>query len=173
MAKTWLAKIKGAIVEVRDFLDEKAIGSVNRGQLSRVFRFAHFWLMVAKSFNRNRCPVRAAALAYTTLLAFVPMLAVALSVTSAILKENGEQRIKESIDRFVTDIAPPPAVETNLPETAPGQTNDEPASALASEAGSSAGRQEMLDQIDSFVQKVQHLMGRGSVGALGGIAFVF
>ena len=175
MAKTWLAKIKGAIVEVRDFLDEKAIGSVNRGQLSRVFRFAHFWLMVAKSFNRNRCPVRAAALAYTTLLAFVPMLAVALSFTSAILKDNGTQRIRESIDRFVTDIAPPPAVETNFPDftPAPGETNDALAPVQVSEPGSSPGRQEMLEQIDSFVQKVQHLMGRGSVGALSGFVFVF
>ena len=173
MAKTWLAKITGAIVEVRDFLDEKAICSVNRGQLSRVFRFAHFWLMVAKSFNRNRCPVRAAALAYTTLLAFVPMLAVALSVTSAILKDNGAQQIKESIDRFVTNIAPPPAVETNVTEAALGQTNDVPATGTATEPGISAGRQEMLEQIDSFVQKVQHLMGRGSVGALGGVTFVF
>ncbi len=170
MAKTWLAKIKGAIIEVRDFLDEKAIGSVNRGQLSRVFRFAHFWLMVAKSFNRNRCPVRAAALAYTTLLAFVPMLAVALSVASAF---NATQPIKESIDRFVTNIAPPPAIETNFSESALGQTNDAPVTGSATEAGLSAGRQEMLEQIDSFVQKVQHLMGRGSVGALGGITFVF
>jgi len=39
-------------------------------------RFAHFWVLVGRSFTRNRCPLRAAALSYTTLLALVPLLAV-------------------------------------------------------------------------------------------------
>jgi len=34
------------------------------GELDRLERFAHFWVLVGKSFVRNRCPVRAAALSY-------------------------------------------------------------------------------------------------------------
>ena len=35
-------------------------------------KFAHFWVLVWKSFTRNRCPVRASALAYVTVLALIP-----------------------------------------------------------------------------------------------------
>ena len=38
-------------------------------------------------------PVRAAALSYTTLLALIPLLAVAISVTSSLLKSEGEEKI--------------------------------------------------------------------------------
>ena len=58
-------------------------------EISRLEQFAHFWVLVGKSFVRNRCPVRAAALSYTTLLALIPMLAVAISVTSSLLKDAG------------------------------------------------------------------------------------
>ena len=122
MLKTWAAKIKKAIVEVRDFLDEKTIGVVNREPHSRAYRFAHFWLVVVKSFSRNRCPIRAAALAYTTLLALIPMLAVALSVTTSILRQEGrdeqvQARVSQLIDKLVENITPPSA-STNTPAAA-------------------------------------------------------
>ena len=60
-------------------------------ELDRFERFAHFCVLVGRSFVRNRCPVRAAALSYATLLALIPMLAVAISVTSSMLKDQGEQ----------------------------------------------------------------------------------
>ena len=63
------------------------------GEVSRARRFLHFWLLVGRSFSRNRCPVRASALAYGTLLTLIPMLAVAMSITSSFLKEEGEDRI--------------------------------------------------------------------------------
>ena len=63
--KTWLAKFKNLLGAIRDFLDEKALATAHLAPLSRLQRFAHFWLMVTKSFSRNRCPVHAAGLAYT------------------------------------------------------------------------------------------------------------
>ena len=74
---------------------------------TRVEKFAHFWLLVGRSFVRNRCPVRAAALSYATLLALIPMLAVAMSVTSSLLKSEGEQRIEQFIQKFSDSIMPP------------------------------------------------------------------
>ena len=62
-------------------------------EFNRLERFAHFCVLVGKSFVRNRCPVRAAALSYATLLALTPMLAVAISVTSGMLKGQGKQEI--------------------------------------------------------------------------------
>jgi len=38
----------------------------HKTHLSRIEKFAHFWILVVRSFARNRCPVRAAALAYVT-----------------------------------------------------------------------------------------------------------
>ena len=69
--------------------DESALRS--QTELSRLSKIAHFCMMVGTSFNRNRCPMRAAGLAYISLLALIPMLAVALSVTSTFLKKEGEQ----------------------------------------------------------------------------------
>jgi uncharacterized BrkB/YihY/UPF0761 family membrane protein len=57
-------------------------------------------VLVGKSFVRNRCPVRAAALSYTTLLALIPLLVVAISVTSSLLKSQGEEKIYEAIDKW-------------------------------------------------------------------------
>ena len=72
-------------------LDERTLGSL--AEFSNWQKFAHFWVMVWRSFARNRCPVHAYALSYTTLLALVPMLAVVLSLTSSMLKGESEERI--------------------------------------------------------------------------------
>lgn len=83
-------------------------------QLSRFRRFVHFWVLVGRSFNRNRCPVRASALAYATLLALIPMLAVAVSITSTFLKKEGEGQIDQLIVRLVASVTPPDVLQTNL-----------------------------------------------------------
>ncbi len=88
------------------------------GELSRLERFVHFWVLVARSFVRNRCPVRASALSYTTLLALIPMLAVVMSVTSSLLRTEGEDRIEQFIQKFVDSMVPPAGPDTNAPPAA-------------------------------------------------------
>ena len=75
-------------------------------EYSRLHRFLHFWVLVGKSFNRNRCPIRASALSFTTLLALIPMLAVAISITSAFLKNQGEDEIYRFVDQVVSAMVP-------------------------------------------------------------------
>ncbi len=82
-------------------------------EFNRLERFAHFWVLVGKSFVRNRCPVRAAALSYSTLLALIPMLAVAVSVTSSLLKSEGEEKIYQLIDKFVSNVMPPATLNSS------------------------------------------------------------
>jgi membrane protein len=82
-------------------------------EFNRLERFAHFWVLVGKSFVRNRCPTRAAALSYSTLLALIPMLAVAISVTSSLLKTQGEDKIYGAIDKLVSNVMPPATISTN------------------------------------------------------------
>jgi membrane protein len=93
-------------------------------ELSRLERFAHLWALVIRSFVRNRCPVRAAALSYTTLLALIPLLAVAIGVTSSLLKSEGEEQIYQAIDKFISAVVPPPVLSgTNEPTTLGAGTN--------------------------------------------------
>ncbi|HMP83464.1 MAG TPA: YhjD/YihY/BrkB family envelope integrity protein [Verrucomicrobiota bacterium] len=81
--------------------------------LTWVEKFIHFWVLVGQSFIRNRCPIRASALSYSSLLALIPMLALGLSVASSLLKAEGEDKIYQFIDHFVASVVPPAEVNTN------------------------------------------------------------
>jgi membrane protein len=83
---------------------------------SHLHRFAHFWLLVVKSFVRNRCPLRASALAYTTLLALIPLLAVGISVSASFLQKEGEKPVRELIDKLVANVAPALNLSVNTEE---------------------------------------------------------
>ena len=63
----------------------------------RLERTAHFWTLVVRHFVRNRCLVRASSLAYTTLLALIPLLAVILSVSTSLLKNVDEEKFYQAI----------------------------------------------------------------------------
>jgi membrane protein len=184
MAKTWAAKIKRAIVEIRDFLDEKTIGSVNHGQLSRTYRFAHFWLMVVKSFSRNRGPIRAAALAYTTLLALIPMVAVAVTISTIIFpREERDQWVEKGvygfIDTLVENITPPSAPATNAPSAAAAddqgmapalsETNGAAVNAPTNDTTHMATRQQVADTINGFIKKTNSR----TVGGVGMVLLIF
>ncbi len=72
---------------------------------SRVRRFLHFWVVVGKGFTRSRCPVRASALAYSSLLAFIPLFAVVIGIATGVLKGERD-RIKSDIDLVLTNLVP-------------------------------------------------------------------
>ncbi len=70
-------------------------------------RAKRFWTMVIQNFIQNRCPVRATALAYTTLLSLVPLLAVIVSISTSLLKtEEGDKQIDAAIDLAIEKLAP-------------------------------------------------------------------
>lgn len=98
-------------------------------ELSRLHKFLHFWLLVVKSFKRNRCPIRASALSFTTLLALIPMLAVAISITSALLKKEGEEQIYHFVDKLVSTMVPAAPLTNATVTTVSLSTNAPPASA--------------------------------------------
>ena len=160
-------------------------------ELSRLERFAHLWALVIRSFVRNRCPVRAAALSYTSLLALIPLLAVAISVTSSLLKSEGEEKIYQAIDKFVSTVVPPPDTSgTNEPAAAnaglgpagtPAATNSPAAEAptnapvetnLLAAAGTdthaAVAQKEVAGNIRRFVQKTRS----GALGTIGMLLLV-
>ena len=155
-------------------------------ELSRLERFAHLWALVVRSFVRNRCPVRAAALSYTTLLALIPLLAVAISVTSSLLKKEGEEKIYQAIDKIVSSVMPPATLSSNEQKVSlnlgPGMsvalnpTNLPPAEALTNVSAETnlpaaagtdtrvaAAQMEVARDIRDFVQKTRS----GALGTIG------
>ncbi len=79
----------------------------------RLERFVHFWALVTRQFIRYRCFVRASALSFSTLLALIPLLAVALSVTSRFLNPQQEAGLTGFVEKMVSSVAPAVNVATN------------------------------------------------------------
>jgi uncharacterized BrkB/YihY/UPF0761 family membrane protein len=97
------SRFQRILENARAFWDERVLASY--AELSALQKFAHFWLLVGRSFTRNRCPARASALAYGSLLALIPLLAVVVSITSSFLKKEGEERIDQFIVKMVETVS--------------------------------------------------------------------
>jgi len=82
--------------------------------LSGLEHFAYFCRHVGQNFVRNRCLVRASALSYSSLLALIPILAVAISVTSSLLKSDGEEQIYKIINDCVEALVPPAQIPAHV-----------------------------------------------------------
>jgi membrane protein len=106
MAQTFIQRIKELTDHLKTAVEGKGIERHGDSHLNPWQKFVHFWVLTWKGFAQNRGPVRASALAYTTLLALIPMLAVAASVSTSILKSQGEEPIQKAIDRLVEQLMP-------------------------------------------------------------------
>ena len=156
----------------------------------RLERFVHFWVLVTRQFVRHRCLVRASALSYSTLIALIPLLVVALSVTSSLLKTQGEAQFQHAIEKLTSALIPPATIGTNVAASdnhavtivttnlaAVVENSDTNSLATNLVATSSAdtiivpvsAQKEMARQIWVFVQKTQS----GTLGATGVVLLVF
>jgi membrane protein len=95
----------------------------------RLERFVHFLALVLRQFIRHRCFVRASALSFSTLLAMIPLIVVALSVTSSLLNPQQEAKLAQVVEKIVASVAPPVTIPTNTP--AAGFTSPLPAATNA------------------------------------------
>jgi len=198
MPKKSLSRLIRILTGARD-LEVAEWFSLEAG-FSRLERFAHFWALAVQSFIRNRCPARASALSYTTLLALIPMLAVAVSVTSIFLKSEGEDQIYRFVDNLVAGVMPPAAVGPNAPaaltnstptdvqagqlvtnlDLTAGSTN-EPAMPVVTSTGTNAPVAPAGDMRVVLAQKraaqhihtfIQNIRG-GTLGATGSVLLIF
>ena len=154
-------------------LDEGALQAEGGG--SKWHRFLHFWILVWRSFTRNRCPVRASALAYATLLALIPMLAVVMSITSSVLKKQGQDGIEKFIVKLVDSVTPPAALSTNAvteatstTQTAANADGSNAAQALADQK-TAATQRAVAGNINEFIQNTQS----GALGVTGSVLLIF
>lgn len=86
--------------------------SYEESEHGKLEKFIHFWALVGRTFVANRCLIRASALAYTTLLSIIPLLAVALSFAMSFLKTDTgrlDSWIKATISRIAPAIGLVPA----------------------------------------------------------------
>ena len=156
----------------------------------RLERFVHFWVLVIRQFVRHRCLVRASALSYSTLIALIPLLVVALSVTSSLLKTQGEAQFQHAIEKLTSALIPPATigtnvaasdnhavmiVTTNLAAAVDGADTNSLSTNLVAASSANAiivpvsAQKEMARQIWVFVQKTQS----GALGATGVVLLVF
>src|SRR5579883_846907 len=191
MAKK-LSSLQKLRASAHAFLNDDALTSGK--QSSRWARFIHFWLLVWRSFVRNRCPVRASALAYATLLALIPVLAVVVGITSSFLKQEGENRIDELIIKLVASVAPAATISTNengtvvargsLKESAPAEETTNEAAVVSIQSTNSpsvstnqpgfslsdvATRKAIAKKINEFIQNTRS----GALGVTGSVLLIF
>jgi len=133
--------------EIEAVMDDRRIAS---GTVHRFQKFIHFWILVVRSFIRNRCPIRASALAYTTLLALIPLLAVGVGISTSLLKNQGQEPIDQLIHKLVDEVAPQLGL---MP------MND---------TGSADARAEVIKRITDFIANVNS----GALGITGTIALI-
>lgn len=154
-----------------------------------VERTVHFWMLAWRHYVRNRCLIRASALAYTTLLALIPLLVVIISISSSLLQNQDEDKFYQAIASIMPPAAtaPVPArardgetVTTNsaVPEISTNTNTDDETltNAMAATATNapSAGAQintqkELAHWLHNLVQRTKN----GAVGVTGMIVFVF
>ncbi len=157
--------------EAKDVFDETGFARREEGSLTRFQKFLHFWVLAGKSFVRNRCPVRASALAYASLLAMVPMLAVVISVSSSLLKRQGEEPIQQFIEKMVSNVTP----EASPVYLAPGDPAADAQGAQVADSGpgtdpktATTGKM-VAHRINEFVGNIRS----GTLGATGMVGLLF
>ncbi|MBI3417531.1 MAG: YihY family inner membrane protein [Verrucomicrobia bacterium] len=166
MANDSLAKLKKIHADAQVVLTDQEAQVRDENQLSPLQKFLHFWLLVSRSFVRNRCPVRASALAYASLLALVPMLAVVAGISATFLKKEGEKPIEAFIEKFVASVTPATRADTNAP--APGGSVDSK-STVPADPQNATTRKQIVRSINDFIGNVRS----GALGVTGMIALVF
>jgi membrane protein len=150
MANGSLGKLKKLSQDFISLFDERHAALHGERKLSRLRQSALFWRMVVESFIRNRCPVRASALAYTTLLAIVPLLAVGLGVSTKLLQSEGVKPAEIIVNKVVSEVAPQLGL---IPQGDDGR----------------AAREDVVRKITDFIAQI-HSGALGVSGTIGLIA---
>ena len=154
--KNFSGKLKRLLTEVRALISEDE--ALSGEAVSFLYQVARFFVTAGRSFSRNRCPVRASALAYGSLLAMVPMLVVVVSVSSALLKSQGEQPVDNFVRWVVKQLTPEASTESGL--LLPLKTDD---------ASVTEAREEAVKRIKAAINN----MHSGTLGIVGTAALVF
>ena len=157
LGRGWLAK-------ARQVLEDSPVEGLGvRPIIHKLRTAAHFINLVVRGFVNNRCPLRAAALCYTTLLALVPLLAVVFSISKSFLQTTSADLAPKVIDVIVAKVAP--QLEY-VP--AAGQSGAVTPAAKGHVVVSTQARQQVVDNIQSFIGNID----AGKLGTVGMVLLV-
>jgi membrane protein len=159
MAKQKSTALGGWLAKARQFLDEFPVDGVNTRPLVRQLRTtAHFIRLVVRGFVENRCPLRAAALCYTTLLALIPLLAVMFSISKSFLRDRSSEVVPKVLNGLINEVAP--------------QLQFMPAGGAGPAEGqvvvSSQGQHQVVETIQTFIGNID----AGTLGLVGSLALI-
>lgn len=115
MADEPVSPIKKLQAGAEALFGDQGMAATDESALGWLRKFIHFWALVWRNFVRNRGLIRASALAYTTLLALIPLLAIGLGASTRLLK-NSEQQTDELIQTLVDELAPQLGLSPASPE---------------------------------------------------------
>ena len=156
----------------------------------RLERFAHFCALVIRQFIHHRCLVRASALSYSSLLALIPLLVVALSLTTSLLNPQDEARLVGFVEDVVASVAPPANVPAMVPSASLTTTNPS-FSAVSADAGNDGGDTnalaaklaslpppvvsppETVNTQKAVALEIHDLVRKASNGTLGSLGLIF
>ncbi len=161
-----VSKLRQLHAETQEALDDTALARRGEHALTRWQRLLHFWVLVVRGFVRNRGPVRASALAYFSLLALVPMLAVVIGITSSFLRHQGEKPIEQFVARLVESVTPAAQPAPLLGGVAGADPSSPEARAKARLVEET--RQRITAQIMAYVANIRG----GALGATGVVALL-
>ena len=151
-----IERVKRFVAEELWQLDLQAAGSLHRFVLRQV----RMGIMVVRGFLDDRCMLRASALTYTTMLAIVPILAVAFSVLKGLGVQN-ELR-EQLIDNFTKVVQVSEAADGEAAPEGGGDTSE----ADKRLAGGAA------NIVDQFIGSVENVSA-ARLGTIGAVLLVF
>jgi membrane protein len=193
MGRGFYSRLRKLYTATYEFVTEKGIETHEEALAPRWQRFAHFWLLVFKSFGRNRCPLRATALAYTTLLALIPLLAVSFGLISGFLTTKGPYESKRILGQLVDTVVPQlqlldekrvqaleknATAQTNAPDANTGAAvaNSDPAATnrtnSAADTNVVAAAEHKITPRDEAINRIDELISNASAKTLGFTGFI-
>ena len=119
-------------------------------------RVARFVLLAYRKFDDERCYMRAAALAFNSLLALVPVLALATTITSAVTKDDS-QSVQQFVSKVIVSVLP---ASTN-------QENDDVAKKIDEIRGN------LRENIINFINNLASQIRPDKTGILSAMVFVY
>ena len=118
-------------------------------------RVARFILLAYRKFDEERCFMRAAALAFNSLLALIPVLALATVLTSAIGKDDQSQSVQQFVGKIIVSVLP-------------AKHEDEKKNAQIVEI-----RNGLRDNISDFTKNLAQQVSFDKTGVLSALVFVY
>jgi membrane protein len=157
----WLMRVRQLVREIL------ALTVSPKPVINRLRTAVHFFVLIWQGFVGNRCPIRAAALSYTTLLALVPILVVVLSISKNFLHENNSEVLSLFMNRVITAVAPQLEVmPMDEKEIAPAGSSVDPDEEPVVPP---KARQETVNHLQEYIDHIN----TGALGTVGTIFLVF